>query len=93
MAAGLPVAGYVAPGPKDLIPGSGAGHVNKDLRQAALDCADITAQAARDYAMKFSWRACAEQFIENLEPLPVPERKRFWSRFRRLRRRKNKDAV
>ena len=88
MAAGLPVAGYVAPGPKDLIPGSNAGAVNDDLRQACLDCLELSRADARAYAERFSWRACAEQFIDNLEPLPVPERKRFWHRLRRLRRKK-----
>jgi hypothetical protein len=27
----------------------------------------------------------AEQFLNNLEPLPVPERRRFWKRLAKLR--------
>jgi glycosyltransferase involved in cell wall biosynthesis len=92
MAAGIPVAGFNVPGPKDLIPGSNAGAVNDDLKQACLDCLDLKSEDCRQYAEQFSWRACAEQFLANLEPLPVPERKRFWQRFRRNRN-KNKNLV
>lgn len=92
MAAGTPVAGYVAPGPKDLIPGSGAGVIGEDLKQAALDCLDLDRETTRKYAETFSWKACAEAFVENLEPLPVPERRRFWKRLRRLRRREERDS-
>ncbi|MEO1015533.1 MAG: glycosyltransferase family 1 protein [Pseudomonadota bacterium] len=90
MAAGTPVAGFNAPGPKDLIPGSGAGVVSDDLRAACLACLELDRGATRAYAEGFSWRACAEAFIDNLAPLPVPERKRFWRRLR-LRRRKRRD--
>ena len=87
MAAGTPVAAYDAPGPRDIIPGSEAGIIDADLKKAAIDCLDLSCQAARMHAEKFSWKVCAEAFIENLAPLPVPERRRFWRRLRRLRRR------
>jgi glycosyltransferase involved in cell wall biosynthesis len=91
MATGTPVAGYVAPGPKDIIPGSGAGAVSDDLAQAAKDCLALDRATVRAYAEKFSWRACAEEFLANLEPLPAPERKKFWQRVKsiaRIRRRR-----
>lgn len=88
MAAGTPVAAFDAPGPRDLIPGSNAGAVGDDLQKACLECLELSREAAREYAEKFSWKACSEEFLDNLDPLPVPERKRFWQRFRRLRRRK-----
>lgn len=91
MAAGTPVAGYVAPGPKDLIPGSNAGAVSDDLRAAAIECLDKDRATCRSYAEGYSWQACAETFLRNLEPLPVPERRRFWNRLRRLRRRQERD--
>lgn len=86
MAAGLPVAAYRAPGPRDLIPGSKAGVVDDDLRTACLEAITMTREDARAYAETYSWRACAEQFVGNLEPLPVPERRRFWKRLAKLRR-------
>jgi glycosyltransferase involved in cell wall biosynthesis len=88
MATGTPVAAYVAPGPKDLIPGSQAGVIDDDLKTACLGALAIDRAAARAYAEKFSWRACAEEFRRNLQPLPKPEKKRFWRRLRALRRRK-----
>ncbi len=88
MAAGTPVAGFVAPGPKDLIPGTGAGAVSEDLRAACLEALKCDRAVTRAHAEKFSWRACAEEFRRNLEPLPRPEKKRFWRRLRALRRKK-----
>lgn len=100
MAAGTPVAGFNVPGPRDLIPGSNAGAVNDDLRIACEEAIKCSREATRAYAETYSWRACAEQFINNLEPLPVPERRRFWKRLaklrhalRRIRRKKPKPEV
>ena len=94
MASGTPAAGFIAPGPKDLIPGSGAGAVSDDLREACLEALKCDREVTRAYAEKFSWRACAEEFVRNLDPLPPREKKRFWRRLRavRLRRRKPKPA-
>ncbi|MDX2235181.1 MAG: glycosyltransferase family 1 protein [Hyphomonadaceae bacterium] len=88
MAAGTPVAGFNAPGPKDIIPGSNAGAVSDDLREACLQALTMDRAVTRAYAEKFSWRACAEDFLRNLQPLPKPEKKRFWRRLRALRPKK-----
>jgi len=87
MACGTPVSGFPAPGPKDLIPGSGAGAVGDDLLAASLEALTMPRADCRAYAEKFSWRACAEEFVRNLKPQPRPERRRFWRRIRRLGRR------
>jgi glycosyltransferase involved in cell wall biosynthesis len=86
MATGTPVAAFPAPGPRDIIPGSGAGAVSEDLREACLACLPLDRKQARAYAETFSWRACAEEFVRNLTPQPKPERRRFWRRLRRLGR-------
>jgi glycosyltransferase involved in cell wall biosynthesis len=88
MACGTPAAGFMAPGPKDLLPGSGAGAASEDLRLAVLEALKMDRGATRAYAERFSWRACAEEFLRNLQPLPRPEKKRFWRRLRALRRKK-----
>lgn len=85
MAAGTPVAAFWAPGPKDLIPGSAAGVCDDDLQKACLEALKLSRADARAYAEKFSWRACAEEFRRNLQPLPKPEKKRFWKRLRSIR--------
>jgi glycosyltransferase involved in cell wall biosynthesis len=82
MATGTPVAGFVAPGPQDIIPGSGGGAVDNDLRKACLEALSCDRAATRAHAEKFSWRACAEDFRRNLQPLPKPEKRRFWRRLR-----------
>src|SRR3712207_1059664 len=86
MATGTPVAAFPAPGPIDIIPGSNAGAVSDDLRQACLDCLPLDRKVVRAYAERFSWRACAEEFVRNLQPYPEPEKTRFWRRLRRLAR-------
>ncbi len=83
MACGTPVAAFPAPGPRDIIPGSNAGHVSEDLQASALACLDLDRGVTRGYAETFSWRACAEEFVRNLRPQPKTERKRFWRRLRR----------
>ncbi|MEL6324983.1 MAG: glycosyltransferase, partial [Pseudomonadota bacterium] len=92
MATGTPVAAFDAPGPRDIIPDSGAGVIGEDLDAAARACLDLDRAKVRAYAETYSWRACAEAFVENLAPLPVPERRRFWKRLRRLRRRRNGES-
>ena len=86
MATGTPVAAFAVTGPIDIIPGSGAGAVGEDLRQACLDCLELDRKTVRAYAEKFSWRTCAEEFVDNLQPYPEPEKSRFWRRLRRLAR-------
>lgn len=90
MASGTPVAAYPAPGPIDIIPNSGAGvlaaSATEGLREACLDCLKLDRKQVRAFAEKFSWRACAEDFLKNLQPYPEPEKTRFWRRLRRLAR-------
>jgi glycosyltransferase involved in cell wall biosynthesis len=90
MGAGTPVAAYPAPGPIDIIPGSGAGVLaltaTEGLREACLQCLDLDRGRVRAFAETFSWRACAEDFVKNLQPYPEAEKTRFWRRLRRLAR-------
>jgi hypothetical protein len=85
MAAGTPVAAFDATGPRDVIPGSGAGTITGlggDLAKGAIDCLALSRATARAHAETYSWRACAEVFLENLQPLPPPQRRRFWHKIR-----------
>lgn len=96
MAAGTPVAAYPAPGPIDIIPGSGAGAVaptpTEGLREACLEALKCDRATVRAFAEKFSWRVCAEEFVRNLQPYPEPEKTRFWRKLRRLARLRRKPA-
>jgi glycosyltransferase involved in cell wall biosynthesis len=93
MACGTPVAAFPAPGPIDIIPGSNAGVIDDDLRTACLEALKLDRKTVRAYAEKFSWRASAEEFVQNLYPYPEPERTRFWRRLRRLARLRRKTAA
>jgi glycosyltransferase involved in cell wall biosynthesis len=95
IACGTPVAAFAAPGPVDILPGSGAGVLaehSEGLETACLEALEIDRAKVREFAERFSWRACAEEFVRNLEPHPEPEKKRFWKRLRRLARLRRKAA-
>ena len=68
LACGLPVAAFPVPGPLDVIDGIGVGVLDEDLAAAATRALEIPRQRCLDYALGFSWRRCAEQFLENLAP-------------------------
>ena len=67
-ASGLPVAAYPVPGPIDVINGSPVGFLNEDLASAARNAVNISPGLCRDFALQFSWRRSAEQFLSNLKP-------------------------
>ena len=68
LACGLPVAAYPVPGPLDVIDGAGVGFLEEDLAAAAHKALAIPPARCRDYALQFSWRRSAEQFLANLQP-------------------------
>jgi len=69
LACGVPVAAYPVPGPLDVLDGADVGVLDEDLRTACLKALEIPAAACRDYALRFSWRSSAQQFLDNLRPL------------------------
>ena len=68
LASGLPVAAYPVPGPLDVIDGASVGFLDEDLASAARRALDVSPELCRDYALQFSWRRSAEQFLANLRP-------------------------
>jgi glycosyltransferase involved in cell wall biosynthesis len=69
LAVGLPVAAYPVPGPLDVLGESGCGVLDPDLAQAAERALEIPRARCREYALAFTWRRCAEQFMRNLHPV------------------------
>lgn len=71
LASGLPVAAYPVPGPADVL-----GHapqvacLDDDLSAAVHGALQLTPDAARAFALDYSWSACAARFVEQVEPLP-----------------------
>ncbi|MCW2245411.1 glycosyltransferase involved in cell wall biosynthesis [Azospirillum fermentarium] len=68
LASGVPVAAYPVPGPLDVVDGSGTGCLSEDLAEAVETALTIPPERCRDYALGFSWRRSAEQFLANLRP-------------------------
>lgn len=68
MASGLPVAAYPVTGPKDVLGEASepVGVLDEDLRTACLKALEISPRAARDFALRYTWRECARQFLDNV---------------------------
>ena len=66
LASGVPIAAYPVTGPKDVVLNGRVGYLSEDLKDAALKALTIDRGACRDYALGFSWDACARQFIDNV---------------------------
>ena len=88
------MAAFPAPGPIDIIPGSGRrARVDEGLREACLGLPGARPRApCAPTPRQFSWRASAEEFVRNLQPYPEPEKTRFWRRLRRLARLRRRTA-
>ena len=71
LASGLAVAAYPVTGPKDILGEAPVpvGALDEDLRKACLKALEIDRANCRPYAERFSWRACAERFLDNLVPM------------------------
>lgn len=74
LASGLPIAAFPAPGPLDVVGHSSVGVLDEDLRAAALTALAIPREHCRAHALKFTWRASAEQFLAHLRPLSTETR-------------------
>jgi glycosyltransferase involved in cell wall biosynthesis len=72
LASGVPVAAYPVPGPLDVVGHSRCGALDEDLGAAVARALRIPRARCRAYASTFSWRRCAEQFLANLAPAPLP---------------------
>lgn len=76
LASGLPVAAYPVTGPKDILQAAPypVGVLDEDLKIACLNALTIERSHCRPYAEEFSWKACAERFVENLVSVSDPLR-------------------
>jgi glycosyltransferase involved in cell wall biosynthesis len=66
LASGLPIAAYPVAGPIDVVGGAPVAALDEDLGQACRKALRIDRQAPRAFAQNCSWRASAEQFLQNL---------------------------
>ncbi|WP_054310551.1 glycosyltransferase family 1 protein [Mesorhizobium sp. 1M-11] len=66
LASGTPVAAYPVTGPIDIVGDGIGGKVSEDLRQACLDTLTLSRTEARERAMRYSWKACADMFMDTV---------------------------
>lgn len=66
LASGLPVAAYPVMGPLDIIGGAPVGALDEDLGAACRAALALSREDARAFALGYSWRAAAEQFLANV---------------------------
>jgi glycosyltransferase involved in cell wall biosynthesis len=66
LASGVPVAAYPVTGPKDVVTDPRAGALDADLGKAALAALALSREAAREFALRFSWPSSAAIFRDNI---------------------------
>ena len=64
-------------GPIDVIGRAPVGVLDADLRRAALRALAIPRNLCRDFALRFSWRRSAEEFVGNLMPIHRAPRRAY----------------
>lgn len=68
MACGTPVAAYPVTGPLDVIEHGATGYMDADLKVAVEKALTLDRGRILEYSEHWSWRECAEQFLDSLVP-------------------------
>ncbi|NOT10480.1 MAG: glycosyltransferase family 1 protein [Methylococcaceae bacterium] len=68
LASGIPVAAFPVAGPVDVITSDKVGKLDDNLKHAIMGALQLDAQDCRNFALKYSWTNCTEQFFNNLVP-------------------------
>jgi 1,2-diacylglycerol 3-alpha-glucosyltransferase/glucuronosyltransferase len=63
LASGVPIAAFPVTGPKDVVADNPIGVLSDDLRAACLGALQISREACREFALRYSWENSARQFI------------------------------
>jgi glycosyltransferase involved in cell wall biosynthesis len=72
MACGVPVAAFPVTGPIDVVQQGITGYCDENLREAAMNALKLDGRACREYALRYSWRQVASQFLSYMAPLRQP---------------------
>jgi glycosyltransferase involved in cell wall biosynthesis len=74
LACGVPVAAFPVQGPRDVLGhGNDVGAMDENLAVAVAAALKLNPERCRAYALKYSWAACTDQFLGNLEASLVRE--------------------
>jgi glycosyltransferase involved in cell wall biosynthesis len=63
LASGVPVAGFPAVAPRDVIGEAPVGVLDEDLRLACLGALDLSRQNCRNFALELTWQASTRAFL------------------------------
>ena len=66
LASGVPVAGFPAVAPRDVIGEAPVGVLDEDLRLACLGALDLSRQNCRDFALDLTWQASTRAFLNHV---------------------------
>jgi glycosyltransferase involved in cell wall biosynthesis len=69
MACGVPVAAYPVAGPIDVVLRDVTGKLDENLARAATAALELKPEDCRAYALRYTWQAATEQFLNNLAPI------------------------
>ncbi len=64
LASGVPVAGFPAAAPRDVIGEAPVGVLDEDLRLACLGALECSRDDCREFALSMTWEASARMFLE-----------------------------
>jgi glycosyltransferase involved in cell wall biosynthesis len=67
LASGVPVAGFPAAAPRDVIGDAPVGVLDEDLRRACLEALECSRADCRDFALGMTWEASARIFLTHVE--------------------------
>ena len=67
LASGVPVAGFPAAAPRDVIGDAPVGVLDEDLRRACLEALECSRDDCRDFALGMTWEASARIFLTHVE--------------------------
>lgn len=71
LASGVPIAAFPVTGPKDVVADNPIGVLSDDLRAACLGALQISREACRTFALRYSWENSARQFIGHIRKVAI----------------------
>ena len=66
LASGVPVAGFPAAAPRDVIGQAPVGVLDENLRRACLEALNLSRDDCREFALGMTWQASAATFLEHV---------------------------
>jgi glycosyltransferase involved in cell wall biosynthesis len=71
LASGVPIAAFPVTGPKDVVADHPIGVLSEDLRAACLGALQVSREACRAFALRYSWENSARQFIGHVRKVAI----------------------